>query len=240
MKKMIFLVGAILTMSVLFSCKKSTEDEFNGANGDVAQKYIKRFQVIENSKESTTFTINYGANNLVSSVSDGNASAFLNFDGANNLTSVTGDEETLDVNELYQSPYDAFESGTVLKYDDKGNPVQISVFEDGYGSEVITGNILYDPNPNPFFYTLKAGGVIDMLDRVDLNFGYSNPSIVKARMLLPYNSIKTMIFKDAAGITKYEVQIDYNYDADKYPTSATVTAMSQDGTSTITLLYTYK
>jgi len=224
----------------LFSCSKSSEDEFNDSNGDVTQKYIKHFQIIDNTNENISYTVNYGTGDKVSSITDGNTNTFLNYDESNNLNSIVDDNETFDIDELYQSPYDAFETGNVLEYDDKANPIKIEVYEDGYGSDILIGNIIYDPNPNPFFYTLKAAGIIDVLDRVDLNFGYSNPSIIKARLLLPYNNIRTMIFKDASGITKYEVQIEYNYDDDKYPISANVNTLSQNESSTYTLFYTYR
>ena len=178
--------------------------------------------------------------NRVSSITDGNTNAFLNYDTSDNLNSITGNNEIFDIDELYQSPYDAFESGEVLEYDKNANPIKIEVYEDGYGSDVLIGNIIYDPNPNPFFYTLKAAGIIDVLDRIDLNFGITNPSIIKARLLLPYNNIRSMIFKNASGITQYEVHIDYNYDEDKYPISAIVNTLSQNESSTYTLIYKYK
>jgi len=240
MKKKILVISTILSVSLLFSCSKSSEDEFNDSNGDVAQKYIKHFQIIDNTNENISYTVNYGTGDKVSSITDGNTNTFLNYDESNNLNSIVDDNETFDIDELYQSPYDAFETGNVLEYDDKANPIKIEVYEDGYGSDILIGNIIYDPNPNPFFYTLKAAGIIDVLDRVDLNFGYSNPSIIKARLLLPYNNIRTMIFKDASGITKYEVQIEYNYDDDKYPISANVNTLSQNESSTYTLFYTYR
>jgi len=240
MKKKILVISTILSVSLLFSCSKSSEDEFNDSNGDVTQKYIKHFQIIDNTNENISYTVNYGTGDKVSSITDGNTNTFLNYDESNNLNSIVDDNETFDIDELYQSPYDAFETGNVLEYDDKANPIKIEVYEDGYGSDILIGNIIYDPNPNPFFYTLKAAGIIDVLDRVDLNFGYSNPSIIKARLLLPYNNIRTMIFKDASGITKYEVQIEYNYDDDKYPISANVNTLSQNESSTYTLFYTYR
>lgn len=239
--KNLFL-GTLLGAILLFECSKSSKDEFNEANGEVAKKYIKVFQVIniDNTSENKTYTINYDGENKVSSVTDGNSNGFLNYNQSNGLNTVTGNDETFDIDELYQSPYDAFEYGKVLEYDDKSNPIKIEVYKDGNGSDILIGQIIYDPNPNPFFYTLKAAGIIDVLDRVDLNFGNTNPAITKARQLLPYNNIRAMIFKDVSGITKYEVQIDYNYDKDRYPSNANVNAISQNESSTYSLIYTYK
>ena len=240
--KTTFLPVLILVLVSLSACEKSSEaeDEFLSANEEAVEKYIKNFQIIDKYGDNYYYTINYSSGNTVSSITDEDANTFFNYDDSNNLNSVTSDGEMFDINELYQSPYDAFESGYVLEYDTDGNPTNIEVYEDGYDSDVLTGTIIYDPNPNPFFYTLKAAGIIDVLDKVDLNFGYTNPSIVQARQLLPYNNITTMIFKDEFGITTYEVQFDYTYDEDHYPISARVNALSQEETTSYTLLYTYK
>jgi len=240
LKIKIFINSILFTALFIISCSKSTEEEFIEANGNVAEKYITRFQIIDDNGENTTYIINYGEGNKVSSVTDGNSTAFLNYNASDDLSTVTDENETFDIDDLYQAPYDAFEKGNVLDYDDKGNPIKIEVYEDGPGSEVFIGTIIYDPNPNSFFYTLKAAGVIDVLDSVDLDFGIGSAIIIKARRLFPNNNIRTMIFKDQAGITRQEVQIGYNYDEDGYPASAVVNAFSLDETSSHTLIYTYK
>lgn len=99
---------------------------------------------------------------------------------------------------------------------------------------------MYDPNPNPFFYTFKAAGIIDVLDRVNLNFGISSPTFIKARQLLLYNNISGMFFKDTLGITQFEVHIDYNYNESGYPITANVNAISDRDSSSNTFIYTYK
>ncbi len=116
----------------------------------------------------------------------------------------------------------------------------LQVIDDDFVSEVLTGEIIYDANPNPFFYTLKAAKIIDVLDRVELDFGPQTPSIIKARKLLPFNNITGMIFKDAGGNTKYEVHIEYSYSSDKYPISDTVNAFSSEESSTYSVNYSYK
>ncbi|MEZ4779596.1 MAG: hypothetical protein R2786_09475 [Flavobacteriaceae bacterium] len=236
MKKIALLFIIVLTLS----CSKSTEDEFNEVNGNVAEKYVKRLQVLDNVNGNSSITINYGEGNRVTSITDGNATTFFNYDSSNNLSSINDSNETFNMSELYQAPYDAFETGQVLEYDDNSNPIKIKVYEDGYGSELLTGTIVYDANPNPYFYTLKAAGGIAVLDMVDLNFGITDPSIIKARNLFPNNNIRSMIFKDDSGITKYEVQFDYTYGSDKYPVSASVSALSVDESSSYDLIYTYK
>ena len=242
MKMILSIIGTTLSLSLIFSgCSKSSEDEFNNANGPIAEKYISQFEIVSTDvSENKTYVVNYDGENRVSSIIDGTEATLFNYNTTNNLATVTSEGEVLDVNDLYQSPYDAFETGTVLEYDTKGNPKKIEVYEDGYNSELLVGDITYDPAPNPFFYTLKAARVIDVLDRVDLNFGPQSPSLIKAKLLLPYNNIKSMIFKDIAGNTKYEVQIASTYDAENYPTRATVTAISTEETKSYLVKYFYK
>ena len=223
-------------------CKKDSEDEFNDANGTVPEKLIKKVNIInkDDPTHNYTYTVNYDGENRVSSYTDGESSSFLNFDQNGNLNSITDEYETINMSELYQAPYDAFESGDVIEYDNNGNPALIEVWKDGFGSELLNGEIIYDPNPNPYFYTLKAAGIIEVLDRVDLNFGYNVPSIVKARKLLFFNNPRAMIFKNTEGMTEYESQVTYEYDNDGYPIKAGIIAISLEGTSNYEVYYTYK
>jgi len=234
MKRQFFLICFCI---ILFGCSK-TEDGFNDANPDAVEKLIKKLVVIYDN-ESFSYTVNYDPDKKVTSISDGSSSAFLSYSTNNSLNSVTHKNETFNMSELYQAPYDAFDVGSVLEYDDKGNPILIEVYENGYGSEILLGEIIYDKNPNPFFYTLKAAGLIDVLDRVELNFGFSNPVISKARQLLPFNSIKSMIFRDYDGITRSEVHIDYDYDIDGYPKNAIVSYLSSTESGVYNIYYHY-
>jgi hypothetical protein len=242
MKSNILFITALLTGLTFIGCQKNSEDEFNDANGTVPEKLIKKINIINKNDPSYnyTYTVNYDAGNQVSSYTDGESSSFLNFDQNGNLNSITNAYETLNMSELYQAPYDAFESGDVIGYDNNGNPSLIEVWKDGFGSELLNGEIIYDPNPNPYFYTLKAAGIIEVLDQVDLNFGYNVPSIVKARKLLFFNNPRAIIFKNMGGITENETQITYEYDADGYPIKAEIIAISLDETSNYDVYYTYK
>lgn len=230
-----------LGLIILAGCKKSSNDEFNQANQNAAEKYIKRIEITSDS-ESKIIIINYDSQGNISSVTDGESSGFPSYDQGNgSLSSVENEDETMNISDLYEAPYDAFETGTVLQYDANNNPVKLEVFEDGYDSEVLTGEISYDAAPNPFFYTLKAAKIIDVLDRVELNFGQQqSPAIIKARKLLPYNNIKSMVFKDNEGNTRCEIQADYIYNSDKYPESATITYLTSDETNITTVRYYYR
>jgi hypothetical protein len=244
MKKEFLFLGFVLSVILLFSCRKSSEDEFIAANPDepIAKKYIQHFQVFSNDNtfDNVTYTVNYDSDNKVSSITDGSKSGFQQYNSSDELISVSSDNETFTMSELYQAPYKAFEEGEVTKYDSRLNPIKILVYENGYGSDILVGNIGYDPNPNPFFYTLKAAGVIAVLDRVELFFEPTNQNITRARQLLPYNNISSMVFRDVNGVVKYDAQLDYFYDEDGYPTNASLIVVTPTETTTITLIYTYK
>ena len=152
--------------------------------------------------------------------------------------------------ELYESPYDAFETGDVLEYDENGNPELLEFREDEYDydmddyvTKLYTAELVYDDAPNPFYYTLQAGGLIDVLDGVQLNFSVNPqlPEIVQARLLFPVNNLSQIIYKDEEGEIVYTINANFVYDEDNYPTSATVTAVSSDydDQDTFTTTFTY-
>jgi hypothetical protein len=251
-----------LSLLVLSCETSSTEDEFNSANKNVKEKYIKRFQIVDYSgrRDSSyiSYTFYYGSSNRVSSATDDEQNIFLNYDNSGNLVTIirhketdytnyygdtkfaTNSNDTLIINDLMNSPYDAFKVGNVIEYDDNANPYKIEVYKNGYESEIQIGEILYDSNPNPFFYTLKAAGIIDILDMVKLNFGNHNPSITKAREILPYNNIKAMFFKNMSGFVESEVHFDYIYDEDNYPTRVDIDILEDDEIYKMALNYFYK
>ncbi|WP_299435203.1 hypothetical protein [uncultured Aquimarina sp.] len=252
MKKLLFL--SVIT--IFASCDSdSVTDEFNNSNGDTAKKLIEKIEYdsAQIDEEDYDFIVEYDANNRVTSVSNGVDTGVLVYSN-DDLSTVSGGEEPFSISELYQDPYDAFESGDVLEYDQSGNPISIRVFEEDYvydpttgtGEEVIEeyiATITYDATPNPYFYTFEAAGLIEVLDRVQLNFSMmpQSPEIVRARALFPLNNIKSIVYKDEDGETVGQVAIDYVYDADNYPSSATMT-VTADGepTSIFRADYNYK
>jgi hypothetical protein len=242
-KNQILLCVSFIGAFLFLSCDNSTiEDEFIDVNGDVKEKYIKRIEGFNTYGESEIITINYDGQNRVSSFSDGETIKFLNYGNSGELNLVSGSSEdtSLTISDLYKAPYDVFDKGDVLEFDNNGNPTKILAYEKGYNSTSLIGDVFYESNPNPFFYTFKAAKLIEVLDKVNLNFGYTNPDIMKARQLLPFNNISGMIFKTSSGITKYEVQFDYDYDADGYPISALVSSFDENGSNTYLIKYYYR
>lgn len=245
-------ITLLTVLAVFMSCSEdSATDEFNAANQNASVKLITNLSVVsaQDTSENQSVTINYNGNNQVANITDGVETSILVYDN-DNLTNVTGEGETLNVEELYESPYDAFETGEVLQYDSNMNPVSIRFLEEEFDFVTNTMSVVeyfaeieYDATPNPFFYTLEAAGIIDVLDNVDLNFSMDvqAPEIVQARLLLPTNNIKKITYKDEDLTPIYQIVANYVYDAQNYPSTGTVTStdLEDDSVSVYTTTFTY-
>lgn len=245
-------ITLLTVLAVFMSCSEdSATDEFNQANQNATVKLITNLSVVsaQDASENQSVTINYNGNNQVANITDGVETSILVYDN-DNLTNVTGEGETLNVEELYESPYDAFETGEVLQYDSNMNPVSIRFLEEEFDFVANTMSVVeyfaeieYDATPNPFFYTLEAAGIIDVLDNVDLNFSMDvqAPEIVQARLLLPTNNIKKITYKDEDLTPIYQIVANYVYDAQNYPSTGTVTStdLEDDSVSVYTTTFTY-
>ncbi|MDW5288013.1 hypothetical protein [Formosa sp. PL04] len=248
-KSTIFLplfLGALLTIS----CSDSTSDEFEEVNGNVETKLIQSviFTSGQDSNENRVISLSYNANGTLNTISNGEESSIFVYDD-NQLTNVSGDGDILNVESFFDSPYDAFEIGQVLEYDDNGNPKIIMFFEDEYDyetgeywTEEYTAEIKYDNAPNPYYYTLDSAGIISALDKVKLNFSLTQSSeIIKAKLLFPLNNPAQIIYKNEKGEIVLTLNANYSYDADNYPKSATLTSIDTryNETSTLSLIYNY-
>ncbi|WP_452220555.1 hypothetical protein [Lacinutrix salivirga] len=242
---------SLLMVAVFTSCDDSTSEEFNNNNPNAVEKLITSIAMVsaQDMTENTTITINYNENNRVTSATDGQETSLFVYDNGD-LTNITGQGDTFNIEELYESPYDAFETGEVEEYDANGNPKTIRFFEEEYDFNTntyttleYTAEVSYDSQPNPYFYTLEAAGLIDVMDDVDLNFSMnpSAPEIVQARALFPSKNIKEIIYKDSEGNIEYEIKADYNYNSANYPTSATITGESvqDEEINVYSLTYSY-
>lgn len=246
MKKYTILLPLIVAL-IFISCSKSStiEEDFDDANGEVVEKLLKqvRYDNTDPYEEDVTLQFGYDGQNRLSSVTDGDNTRFFNYDTDGALTSVTGSDDPFEISDLYEAPYDAFEEGNVLEYDDNSNPSKIEIFETSdYNDEeeMLIAEVSYDSKPNPFFYTLKAGGIVDVLNNIDLDFGRTSPSIIKAYKLLPYNNVSSIILKNLSGQVQSETQFDTTYDEDGYASNTTVTFLDSDGSTTSYITYSYK
>ncbi|WP_340157369.1 hypothetical protein [uncultured Maribacter sp.] len=219
-----------------FSCDDSTSDEFEEVNGKVETKLISSIDVAsaENSDDSSSIIFSYNSELQLNSIFDGTETTnFIYEDG--NLANVSGNVDNGNVEELYESPYDAFETGQVEEYDDNGNPSVIKFIEYDYdymtGEEEVvyyTAEISYDDKPNPFYKTAEAAGLIDVMDQIRLNFAAAPQAeeIVRAKALFPNNNPSQVLYKNEEGEIEYTINMSYTYDGD-YPTTATVSTVSE-------------
>lgn len=231
MKRTLLSISMLATL-FLASCSGSNSDEFDDANGDAAARYIRTITTNADGDTNVT-TFNYDASGKVINVTDGDGSANMVYEN-NNLTNIAGDGEAFSISELYQSPYQAYEVGQVLNYDSNGNPTHLRVFVDDYmgGTEEHRAEITYDNKPFFMFHTLKAAGIIDVLDRVELNLSMQSApaQLVRAKSLLPVNNQTKVVVKNLQGDVVYTAITSYAYNADNYPVSAT-TVVTEDGDS---------
>ncbi|GAB5398502.1 MAG: hypothetical protein Aureis2KO_00870 [Aureisphaera sp.] len=227
----------------IFSCSDdSVSDEFEEVNGDVPVRLISQVTMnsVQDPTVNRTFQINY-VNNRVTSASNGEETGVLVYEN-DQLITLTGNGEPFSINDLYQSPYEGFQYGDVLQYDSNGNPIRVLLLEEtSEGTEEYTAEIGYDNTHNPYYYTLDAARMIDVLDRVDVDFSMApQPSeIVQARMLFPLNNPKEIVFRNSNNVVVHQVVADYSYDSDDYPVFATFTSTSFVDNETIIYTWDY-
>ena len=238
MKSTFYPIVLIVAPLFLGGCsEESVSDQFEDANGKVPEKLIKSI-VAESSKyygEDVLLTVDYNTDGSVSTVTDGtNRNIFVYEKGR--LKTISGNAENFLFEQAYQSPYNAFEEGDVVERDDNGNPTLLEFYEEEYDYDedafvpvVYTAEVAYDSQPNPYYYTLKAGGLIEVMDNVklNLNLGAQVAEVVQARLLFPVNNISQIVYRDGNGDIEYTMNANYVYDQDGYPTSGTLTLVSQ-------------
>lgn len=202
------------------------------------EKYISSVSSTNSDNSNNTLSVQYNSAGQVTSVSDGeNISTF--FYSGSGLTTVSDNsgDDPFQISELYQDPYDGYEIGEVLDYDNNGNPIKLRLFErDEETNEIIEeyeGTITYDNKPNPFWYTLEAAGIIDVLENVELNFSATPQAqeIVMAKQLLFVNNPKSFVVKHLNGTIAAQVNATFVYGSDGYATSGTFTSSNEDGES---------
>jgi hypothetical protein len=244
----------VSTISILTSCnEESVSDDFEEVNGDVAVKLMESISVsdAEDSSDNTTVTMYYTNDGKLNTISDGSDTSVFVYDNDNKLTRITSDGDNLNMEELYESPYDAFDTGDVVEYDSNNNPKRIEFLVeeciddywcDEYEVKTYTAELSYDDAHNPFYHTFNAGGIIDVLDNVELNFGSSqSPEIVKVKDLFPMNNLSQIIYKNEEGESLGSLNINFSYDEENYPTSATITAVNieESEQSVYSVIFTY-
>lgn len=251
MSKSKYVFLASIALAIGTSCEKSSSEEFEDSNENAVEKLISSIALVsaQDTDENAKVELSYDSEKRLSSITDESGTSEFFYDN-NGLIDVTGagSDDNIDVEELYKSPYDAFETGDVVEYDAKGNPSKILFFEeeynygsDDYISKQYSAELTYDDKPSVYFHTLKAAGLIDVLDQVKLNFSMQPQAqkIMKAKTLLPNNNISKITYKDEEGAVTFEIETFYTYDADDYPTQVTVTSKSSEETQVYKINYEY-
>ncbi len=244
MKNKFLSAFALATVFAFTSCSDDS-DSSNDPINNSDKKYITHVNVIpaDTEMDEGHLTVSYDANGRVTSASDGEeTSIFAYQDG--DLANVSGSSDVLTITDLFVDPYDGYEFGEVLDYDNNGNPVELRLFEKDYDGMIIaeyTATITYDQKPNPFYATLEAAGIIEVLDNIDLNFSATPQAeeLIKAKLLLPVNNPKKVVVKDEAGHVTKQVVADYVY-SENYPVTGTFTETGDDGTHIYAATFTYR
>tara|TARA_B110000114_G_scaffold68911_1_gene73089 strand:- start:118 stop:879 length:762 start_codon:yes stop_codon:yes gene_type:complete len=251
MKKLIYI---FLTVLIVGCSGDSVSEEYDNTNGNVQEKLISSIAITSNqdSQENGVISLSYNSDGSLNTINDGTETQIFIYNDNNELTNVSGGGDNLNVLELYESPYEVFETGEVVVYDDNGNPQDIEFYEEEevydndtgnyyYVTKIYTAEITYDNTHNPYFYTLEAAGIIGVLDGVQLDIGVNAqlPEIVQARMFFPLNNPSRINYKNEEGQILFTTNVNYVYDDENYPTSATITNVENDEVTTYSAIFQY-
>jgi len=111
MRKLIYLVLTVLIVAC--SSDDSATDEFNEANGNVQVKLIESISIVsaQDSQDNKNISFSYTSDGFLNTISDGIDTSIFVYDDNDDLSNITGGDDNLNIEELYESPYEAFETG---------------------------------------------------------------------------------------------------------------------------------
>lgn len=222
----------ILTLVItvgFFTISCSSDDGFKDANGDVAKKHITKV-ITQTGNETSTSKVTYDNDGKVVSASLDSDVRYFFYDDWGKLEKISGGGDNIFTSEVISEIYDAYEIGDVLEFDQKGNPTVLKLYnDDNYGNETTSmAYLTYDEKPFAFYYTMDAAGIIDVLYDVRFRF-IAPPEIIKAKKLLPVNNPVKATIKNEAGREIGSVSVNYDYNENKYPKTASVVSIDDDG-----------
>lgn len=240
MKKIIY--SALVALAFVgVSC---SSDDNNNSTITEPNKVIKNIESIDmvlfedgDKEEEKSFNMMYTADGKLKSIEytklydDGrvyeNSKGELTHDSNKKLEKITTPDEIILIKDLLVYQNSAYKVGKVLKYDNNQNPVEILVYNKK--KEEVMVKVTYDDKPFFGFHTLRAAGIIDALQGVELNLASPNvPAELKlAKELLPHNNPITYTYTNAEGRVLDNVKIVYSYDESNYPTKASLQGIRQ-------------
>ncbi|WP_294736596.1 hypothetical protein [uncultured Flavobacterium sp.] len=246
MKNKFLSALAVVSFFAFTSC--SDDDSSDVLSGET-KRYIESLEVTSNDDptKNRSLHITYDNEGRVNTATDNTDAISFSYDG-NNLSNITGGGEDVVMGNVMTTIYDGYEFGEVLIYDDAGNPISLRLFKrndwDNSISASYIATVSYDSNINPYFATLEAAGIIEVLDNVDLNFSMTPDAeeLVKAKLLLPVNNGTKVVIRDEdTNEVTSEVTVVYQYNSDNYPDSAVITEKDNNNfINTFSAVYTYK
>ncbi len=251
MKKINYFLSIFTISFLTISCGNSVSDDFDDMNQDVAKKRLKQISTNQNG-EDVAINFSYDGNNKLTGItgSQGAVSSAVQYTNTGDLLNVSaqGINETFNLESLFQSPFHAYELGQVVAYDDNRNPSKISFQEEVYNyttgqTEIVnlTAEITYDTAPNMYFYTLEAAGIIEVLDKVQLDFSMNAQAteLIKASQLLPMNNPVKFVYKNNNGEIEATLDISYTYNQDNYPINA-IALVNAESSETAAVNFSYE
>ena len=230
----------ILTIGFFtFSC--SSDDGFEDANGNAAKKYITKI-IAQTGNEITVSKVVYNNEGRVVSASLGDDTRYFSYNDNGRLEKVAGGGENIFTSEVISEIYDIYEIGDVLEFDQKGNPTVLKLYDtDFYGNQITNmAYLTYDEKPFAYYYTMDAAGIIDVLYDVRFRF-IAPPEIVMAKKLLPVNNPVKAIIKNNSDQEIRSISVNYIYDENNYPKTASVVSIDDEGyAESYDLTYEYR
>lgn len=241
MKKIIFSALAALAFVGVSSCSSDDNSTPTTTEPNKVIKNIEKIDVVVyedgDKEEDKTFNLSYAADGKLTSIEyikrKKGGSIFENSKGDiaygsnKKVEKITTPKEVILIKDLLVYQNSAYKYGKVLKYDNKKNPSEILAYNKEIEEYVI--KITYDDKPFFGFHTLRAAGVIDLLDGVELNLASpSVPAELKmAKELLPNNNPIAYTYTNKDGIVLDDLKITYSYDENNYPTKTVLKGTRQ-------------
>ena len=105
MRKLIYLVLKVLIVDCISD--DSATDEFNEANGNVQVKLIESISIVsaQDSQDNKNISFSYTSDGFLNTISDGIDTSIFVYDDNDDLSNITGGDDNLNIEELYESPY---------------------------------------------------------------------------------------------------------------------------------------